>query len=172
MKKIGVISDTHGNTALMFAAAEMLFEKSVSEIWHLGDSYADAMALQAESPVPVTPVPGLYCPEYEDGSAPKKFILPVEGVRIAFAHAPGEFTNEDLATSDVVVNGHTHKYAAVEENGRIFINPGHLKNETDRHQPPSFAIIEVSGRNIAVSIFGMDGAVLEQKTFEPAGNRK
>jgi hypothetical protein len=172
MKKIGVISDTHGNTPLMFAAAEILFNNSASEIWHLGDSYADAMALQAEAPVPVTPVPGLYCPEYGDGSAPKKFILPVEGLRIALAHAPGEFTAEDLAAADVIINGHTHKYSVVEENGKIFINPGHLKNEADRQRPPTFALIEIANRDITVSIFGTDGAILQKNSFQTAGSRK
>jgi predicted phosphodiesterase len=161
---LGVISDTHGNLALMRKAASLLKNKFLAtRIIHLGDDYADKQTLEMDG-YPVTGVPGLWCPEYSDPRVPKMVVEEFEGMRIACAHAA-----EDLppmtSNLDLCLIGHTHRYGIVVRQGVPLMNPGHLKGDQDRMRLPSFGVVRITNALLCLSIHDLTGQVLMEQEF-------
>ena len=129
MKKILVLSDSHGNIQNMMNAVR---ETAPDVIYHLGDCWADAMKLRAAFPnIPMEQVPG-NC-DYQDEPAEK--ILFVKGKKIMMCHGhayavkSGYLTIELAAREksvDLVLFGHTHKVFYDHHNGVALFNPGSI----------------------------------------------
>lgn len=181
--RIGAMSDTHGNLALMRRAADrMIDDFAVGVIVHLGDDCSDAKGMDTRG-VRLVAVPGMYEPAWEDGSVPHRVIEEFGGFRFLISHAPtkdghdfpGDI-NPNLASSkyscDVLLHGHTHRYRAVEgEDGLIIINPGHMKSEEDRGAPASFAIIDAQSPDLKVEFYDMAGNLIDAASFVRSGRR-
>jgi putative phosphoesterase len=166
MEKIGLISDTHGNEKLMRdAMLTLVYREEVRRIWHLGDSYTDAGLLASEAGVPVTAVPGIYCPEYKDGSAPRKRRELVEEIDFTLVHVLEELTEEDKALTNIILFGHSHRREAFTAGGRLYINPGHLKAEEDRRNPASFALLEVDRYRLTCAVFDVEGSPVARANY-------
>ncbi len=164
---IGVISDTHGNRALMHRAAAQLTEQSKADcIVHLGDDYRDGEEL-AMAGYPVEQVPGLWCPAYRNPRVPNMRVLEADGVKVAFAHDVRDIRGPGR-TAQVVLVGHTHEAGVEVEHGVIHVNPGHLKGSIHRGEHPSYAVLRVSGAGIEVSIHELNGSVRESAVFARA----
>lgn len=154
---LGVISDTHGNVRLMHKVADLLARQFAAEvIIHLGDDYADAGQLEMAGHA-VWAVPGLWCPEYHSYRVPKARVETVQGSRIAFAHAERDIVLV-RSGADVLLTGHTHAARiALEDDGAISMNPGHLRRSTDRGEHASFGLVTVSEQEIVCVIHEADG---------------
>ena len=64
--RIGVISDTHGNTGYMERVCAFLTQiHKIDRIFHLGDSYKDGLRMCDSMSVEGVTVPGIYCEEYK-----------------------------------------------------------------------------------------------------------
>lgn len=161
---LGVLSDTHGNRALMERAARQLLDTHRAAILiHLGDDFDDAVALAAWAPE-VRMVPGLWCREYRDRAVPSVWVESFAGVPVACAHADHDLPSH-AAKARIAMHGHTH-VAMVEERGNtIWLNPGHLKAGVDRGQRASFAAVAIEGDDIAIEICEIDGAVRARRAF-------
>jgi hypothetical protein len=155
--KIGIISDTHGNIELVESAAEWLIQRQkIAILYHLGDDYDDVKYL-GDRYVEIVQVPGLYDDRYKDGSLPAKRFEMVQGLTVLIVHSQEkDATREDIRRADIIVSGHTHRAEIRLINGRLYINPGHLKGALDKNMPPSFGILTLSDRSVSVAIYGMD----------------
>ena len=160
---LGVMSDTHGNAALMYAAAKaMTADWGASVIFHLGDTYADAELLSC-SGYDVRKVPGLWCPEYADGRVPRRRIETFDGLTVACAHAEKDLRHVERAAA-IVLLGHTH-CAAIEQAGRsLYLNPGHLTNPSSRGQRASYGIIDIAGDVVHGRIADVSGRIRAELT--------
>ncbi|MCK5863335.1 MAG: metallophosphoesterase family protein [Candidatus Hydrogenedentes bacterium] len=161
---LGVISDTHRNTGLMHRAAKLLInDLHAVHIIHLGDDYADKEALEGKG-YPITGVPGLWCPEYNDPHVPNMVIEDIEGVRIAYAHSA-----DDLPPLTCDLNlclmGHTHHYGIVVRQGIPMMNPGHLKAGLDRMRYPSVGLMDISSTVLHLSIHDLEGQIFMEQDF-------
>ncbi len=161
---LGVISDTHGNLPMMLAAADALTRQHGAElILHLGDDYADALALR-DAGFPVRMVPGLWCPEYRNPRIPNLIAATFEGVTMAFCHADQDLQGPARQAA-IIAMGHTHT-AEIRRVGRtVFFNPGHLKAAVHRGRPASYGLIQIDADRVILRIYGLDGRPRMEETF-------
>lgn len=179
--RLGVMSDTHGNLALMQRVADRMAEEfRVNAIVHLGDDYADAMSLKGGG-ARIIAVPGVYEAAWACGSVPHRLIEEFGGIRFLLSHTPTKDGHDfpgdikpELAVAkhscSVLLHGHTHRFRAVEgDGGLIIICPGHLKCDEDRGQPASFAVIDAEESDLKVDIYDAAGPLLDACSFVVAG---
>lgn len=161
--KIGVVSDTHRNTTLLGDVAEWLCRRqSVSMICHLGDEYEDVAGL-AELYVDILQVPGIYHPGYRDGSIPAKAVETIQGLRVLLVHSVDKDLSENEAmAADIILHGHTHEAKLKADDGRLYMNPGHLKADMDKHFPASFGILDIQDRTVFAAIYNLKHEVVER----------
>ena len=174
---IGVMSDSHGNVAMMQRAADLMLSKfAVDAIVHLGDDYADAKRLDSDGK-PVYAVPGIYEAAWNDLRISHRLIKEFGGITFLISHTPvrdkhdrhGDI-NPGRALSrygaQVLLHGHTHRFGAMSAvDGLVVINPGHLKSDKDRGAVPTFAVIEANNPEVSVSFVDLEGEVLEAQKF-------
>lgn len=156
--KLGVLSDTHGNRALLYRAIDrMEQEGELDSIIHLGDDYEDAEGLEA-SGYPVVKVPGLWCDAYRDRRIPKYALLNFGGLHVACAHTLNDIPVSARNTG-LLLTGHTHRASIEKQDRTLFVNPGHLRAPRDRGESASFAVIDIGIEVLQIRIIGVDGAV-------------
>jgi uncharacterized protein len=155
--KIGIISDTHGNIENQEKAVDWLTKKQkINVLYHLGDDYDDAAHLGGYF-LEIVQVPGIYDDRYKSKSLPAKAIETVLGLNILLVHVlEKDATKDDIMRSDIILHGHTHKDEIRLDNGRLYVNPGHLKGPLDKNMPPSFGLITIEDRAVSVAVFGLD----------------
>jgi putative phosphoesterase len=155
--KIGIVSDTHGNSGLLEKAVDWMIRKQkITVLYHLGDDYDDVRVLE-DRYIDIVQVPGIYDDRYKDGSLPAKSFEAVLGLNILLAHSyEKDVAREDLQRSDIVVYGHTHREELRLADGKLFMNPGHLKGPLDKNMPPTFGLLTIADRNAAAAIYGMN----------------
>lgn len=147
MKKILVLSDSHGKLNPMLMAVEA---ESPDLIIHLGDCWEDAGRLKAKYPqIPMERVPG-NC-DYSNEQAER--IIVVEGKRLFICHGHTfnvkmgylnlELKSEELGV-DATLFGHTHRAYYESNNGITFLNPGSI-GSPPFETPASYGILEIDG---------------------------
>jgi hypothetical protein len=147
MKKILVLSDSHGNLNNMVFAVR---ETSPDMIVHLGDCWADAERLHAKfSGIPMEQVPG-NCDCRQEFT---ERILLVEGKNILICHGhtmnvKAGYLNLQYAAQerqvDAALFGHTHRVFYGCHNRIVYLNPGSI-GAPAFGVPPSYGILEVDG---------------------------
>jgi len=169
---LGIVSDTHGNHALMHRIARQLVQRHQARVLlHLGDFYDDGQLLSL-SGYDVRVVPGLTCIEYSLPHIPRTRVECFQGLTLAMAHTP-ELVSKHRNQAHVLLHGHTHIPQIVDDGSNIWINPGHLKAPRDRGQPATFATLQIQrSGEAAVAIYGVDGDLLREYTFSftPSGD--
>jgi len=162
---LGAISDTHGAIDLMYRVAnEMVQRLGVKTIFHLGDTYRDAVRL-AQAGFHVLMVPGLSCPEYHDHRVPKRLVESFDELKVGCAHAEKDLRAQQFAAA-IVLTGHTHE-ARIELIGRsLFVNPGHLQDRVSRGERPSYGLIQISPTDVRAGIYETDHALRKQVIVE------
>ncbi len=130
MKKIGIISDTHG----IFDEPLKEFLKDVDEIWHAGDIGSLELADRIAAFKPLRAVRGNIDAEPTRREFPEFLSFECEGVRVLMTHIGGyagrfeQRVAERLAAEkpDIFVSGHTHILKIFREKtfGTLCINPG------------------------------------------------
>lgn len=146
--KIGLISDTHGNTAVIDQAVELAGE---IDLWlHAGDMIHDAEYLDMAYDAKVVNVAG-NC-DWGNRSVPEEEIVEAEGHRIFLTHGHiygvkgspyGMVQAAEENGADIAVFGHSHVAFKEKIDGVLLINPGSLAYPRDGGGQ-SFMVLELT----------------------------
>ncbi len=140
MKRVIVLSDTHG--LLRPEVLEYLSRADV--IIHGGDINTQAIVDKLREYGPLYIVRGNNDKEWAEG-LPHSITFAVEGVRFFLIHNKKDIP-ADLSDVDVVVYGHSHKYACGERDGLLWVNPGSCGRRRF-NQEITLAAMTVDGRH-------------------------
>lgn len=179
--KIGVISDTHGDTAAWQKALK--YFEDCRLVLHSGDvlyhgvfnpilpSYnAKQLAdMLNESPIPLIFARG-NCDSDVDQLALKYPITSlitetvIEDLNVLIHHGD-KYSNNELADNykpDLIISGHSHVFKIEQYKQTIFLNPGSASLPKDLEKTPTIAIIE----NKSIQILGLqNGKALVTQTI-------
>ena len=156
MKRIGVISDTHGNLDAIKACVS---EAGKVDAWfHLGDFSADAEELNKITGLPVYSVCG-NC-DYRS-SSPEELTVNIEGVKfllmhghkysVAFDDTLRACLRAEELECDMLLYGHTH-IPELSSYGRIqVLNPGSPVRPLGGSKP-SFAIVTADNGTVKAQL--------------------
>ena len=154
--KIGIISDTHNNNEYLLKVVKYLKdEEKVKRIYHLGDEWED-VELAAREGIPIVTVPGIYAEQYKDPAIPNKIAEKISGVKMILTHEISDLTPEEIEANDVILYGHTHSYELRDSLGKLFINPGHLKEKYHKDRIATFAVLKVGTKGVKAKIFDIN----------------
>jgi hypothetical protein len=147
MKKILVLSDSHGNIQNMIYAVK---QTRPDMIFHLGDCWSDAEQLHRKfKNIPMEHVPG----NCDCTLEPPERILYIEGKKILLCHGHaynvkmGLLSLEYAAKEkevDLALFGHTHRVFYDLHNGIGMFNPGSI-GAPGFGIPPSYGILTLDG---------------------------
>ncbi len=116
--KIGVISDTHG--LLRPAVMEVL--KSCDYILRGGDIHKPELLDALREIAPLYVVRGNNDREWAE-NLPARLTFSIGGMNFFMVHNKKDVP-DDLGDAQIVVFGHSHKYFAQQQDGRLWLNPG------------------------------------------------
>ncbi len=116
--RIVILSDTHGLLRDEVLAALA----GADAIVHGGDINTQAIVDTLKSYAPVYIVRGNNDKEWAEG-LPHELAFTLAGLRFYMVHNKKDVPG-DLSGVDVVVYGHSHRYAQEERNGVLWLNPG------------------------------------------------
>lgn len=130
MKRIGILSDTHGYTH------PKLFEffKDCDEIWHAGDMMSSDILVELETVAKVRAVYG-NCDDWDvRGKCKEIEVFECEEHKVFMKHIvgkPGRYYHDTLLQikqnkPTIVIAGHSHilQVQHDEQHGFLFVNPG------------------------------------------------
>lgn len=118
--RIGVISDTHG--LLREEVKDIL--KNCEIILHGGDINSHKIINELEQIAPVYVVKGNNDKEWAEYlGIPETLHLELYGLKIFMIHDK-KYLPADLQGSNLIIYGHSHKYAEKMEDERTWLNPG------------------------------------------------
>lgn len=136
MKKLIVVSDTHGNVKGVESLRSLIAENDY--IVHLGDGAGDMRGTMRDYPDKVW-LCGGNCDFFS--SYPSEGIMEVESVRIFYCHGHKYRVKSGLDVlaaeakkrgCDIALYGHTHTPLITEIGGVTLINPGALRGEVGK----------------------------------------
>lgn len=138
MKRIIVLSDTHG-----LLRPEMLEYLSHADvIIHGGDINIQAIVDKLREYAPLYIVRCNNDKEWAE-NLPHSLTFTIGGVRFFLIHNKKDIL-PDLPDVDVVIYGHSHKYACENRNGVLWLNPGSCgRRRFD--QEITFAVMSITG---------------------------
>ena len=157
MKRIGVLSDTHGK--LREEVVEIL--KSCDLILHAGDIHTQKVLDGLREIAPLYIVRGNADKEWAEG-LPEKLSEEICGLRVFMVHNKKQIPKE-TGNFDLVVFGHSHKYEERREGDCLFLNPGSC-GPRRFSQPVTMAVVEVEEESGAVRVIRKDIVQDAQKT--------
>lgn len=153
MKRIGILSDTHGS----FHERVKVFFADTDEIWHAGDMGDIGVGHQIEAFKPLRAVFGNI-----DGQAvricyPKVQIFSVEGVKVLMTHIggyPGRYEREvreliEKERPKLYICGHSHILKVIYDKkyDLLHINPGAAGN-SGLHRSVTAVRLTIDGSNM------------------------
>ena len=141
--KLAILSDTHG--LLRPEVLEHL--KAADVILHGGDINKQSIVDELAQIAPLYIVRGNNDKEWAE-HIPHDLTVTLDGVTFYMVHNKKE-VSADLSGVDVVVFGHSHKYAQEEKNGVLWLNPGSC-GPRRFHQEITMMMADVSGGKIQV----------------------
>lgn len=153
MKRIGVLSDTHG-----YIHPELFnFFAQCDEIWHCGDMLSDEIIYALETIAPVRAVYG-NCDGWDvRGNIPEKQIFTCEKHKVVMMHIvghPGKYDSKALQVikeekPSMLIAGHSHILRVIRDSryNLLFINPG-AAGKYGIHQMLTFVRFDVDGKDI------------------------
>ncbi len=164
--RIAVMSDTHGNMKLFQDMVDLATEQlKVKAVWHLGDNYEDCDSVDLRGRY-VVRIPGIYHPGYRNGSIDSTLSIPFDPFNFLLVHDPEDARGMVLADSNVVLHGHTHApRCSVDQRGRLYLNPGHLKSQRDRGYDASFMVLTINSGLLVVEHYLSDGVCESDRRF-------
>jgi len=161
--KMGVVSDSHGNTELLRrVGVHMVKELGVSVIAHLGDEHTDAEVL-SDLDVELISVPGVFHKDYRYEEVKNRIIRAFHGWKFMLSHTDTPHRNDmpddpdpqeavKFRQIDVLLFGHTHLPAIEVRNGVLCVNPGNLK-EDDKKHTPTYAVLKIDEDEIEATLY-------------------
>jgi uncharacterized protein len=174
MKKIVIISDTHGRKANIEICLTHFKKINPDHVIHLGDNYDDAEPI-IDAGYDVIRVPGLWTSYYQNPIIDNRIFWECEGWKLFLTHSRESHINDLLSDikpekimannkCDIFLFGHTHIPEITEKNNILFINPGHLKNNETKHVM-SFAVLNLTNTQANVQILDLDMNTLINQTI-------
>lgn len=118
MKRIAILSDTHG----LLRPEVRVYLEEADVILHAGDINTQAIVDTLRGYAETYIVRGNNDREWAE-ALPHSLTFTIEGVRFFLVHNKRDVP-KDLSDVDVVVYGHSHKYAMEEREGVLWLNPG------------------------------------------------
>ena len=149
---IGIISDTHGT--LTEKAIEAL--AGVQVILHAGDIGSEEIIVQLERIAPVIAVRGNMDggPWCRDRSVTE--AIEIGGIGIYLLHDVHRLDLDPAAGGfRMVVSGHTHRAAAIEHNGVLFLNPGSAAYPRSGN-PPGIARVTIENGKLTHRLVSLE----------------
>lgn len=143
MKRIGVLSDTHGK--LREEVLEIL--QGCDVILHAGDCNTPQVLERLREIAPLYVVRGNADKEWAE-ELPQTLSEEICGLRFFMVHNKKEIP-ADITGYDLVVYGHSHKYEERREGNCLYLNPGSC-GPRRFSQPVTMAVVEVETGNIRV----------------------
>ena len=143
MKRVIVLSDTHG----LLRPEVLKYLSQADIIIHGGDINTQAIVDKLREYAPLYIVRGNNDKDWAEKLL-QSLTFTIEGVRFFLIHNKKDVPL-DLSDTNVVVYGHSHKYACEERNGVLWLNPGSCgRRRFD--QEITFAVMTVDGGQIQV----------------------
>lgn len=136
MYRIGVISDTHGK---LREEVRTILE-GCDVILHCGDIDRQKVLDELKKIAPLYAVRGNADGEWA-AALPVTFAVTLRGIRFYMVHNKKE-AEESCAQADIVLYGHSHKYAEERKGNQLWLNPGSC-GARRFSLPVTMAVIEV-----------------------------
>ncbi len=111
------------------------------------------------------------CPEYASGAVPRKQMDLLEGKICCLVHDKAELSRDDISNATVLVHGNSGSAALVPIGPRTFVTPGALRAAPEG-PPPTFALLDVTERELVLTVFSAKGAELRQERASFAASGK
>ncbi len=153
MKKIGILSDTHGYFHPMIPE---IFE-TCDEIWHCGDFGSTDVVHHLRSVKSLKGVYGNIDGQWIRSEFPGQQIFNCEGIKVIMVHIgsyPGRYHSDVFRLiiqekPDLFVCGHSHilKVMHDQQNDLLYINPG-AAGKSGSHQVITFIRLTIRGEKI------------------------
>ncbi|MDE7247132.1 MAG: YfcE family phosphodiesterase [Lachnospiraceae bacterium] len=143
MKRIGVLSDTHGK--LREEVVEIL--RTCDVILHAGDINTPQVLENLQEIAPLYVVRGNADKEWA-ADLPESLSEEICGLRIFMVHNKKEIP-EDVTGYDLVIYGHSHKYEEREAEDCFYLNPGSC-GPRRFSLPVTMAVVEAEGKTFRV----------------------
>ncbi len=150
--KVGIISDTHDNLAVVKAAAD-IFEERADAVVHCGDVIAPFTVTPFDGDYDFYVVRGNNDGEWTLQDAVRSFgvyfgefgQLSLGGASVAVYHGTSPAIVDALVGCgeyDYVFSGHTHQRVHDEIDGTVHLNPGGVPTGSDDEEPPAAVILD------------------------------
>lgn len=136
MKRIGVLSDTHGK--LREEVVKIL--RGCDVILHAGDINTPKVTESLREIAPLYIVRGNADKEWAEG-LPESLTEEICGLRVFMVHNK-KYLPKEIGNFDLMVFGHSHKYEERREGNCLFLNPGSC-GPRRFSQPVTMAVVEV-----------------------------
>ena len=145
MKRIGIISDTHG---AIHPNVHKVF-KDVDLIIHAGDIVGEDILTELRTISDVKAVYGNMDTDIWSKGLEEELLLDIEGIKINVSHK----TEIPTGICKVVVRGHTHIPEISSTENLMYINPGcSNKEKSIPIGKPSVAILEIDNNRLDAKI--------------------
>lgn len=143
MTRVAVLSDTHG----LLRPEVIHIVTCCDAIIHGGDINNQQILDQLSALAPLYVVRGNNDKEWAE-HLPESITIQIEDCAIFVVHNK-KFVPSELHGIDVVIFGHSHKYAEQVIDGRLWLNPGSCgKRRFD--QEITLAILTINGKELSV----------------------
>ena len=143
MKRVIILSDTHG----LLRPEVVGYLSQADIIIHGGDINTQAIVDKLREYAPLYIVRGNNDKDWAE-ELPQSLTFTIEGVHFFLVHNKKDVLS-DLPDTNVVIYGHSHKYACEARNGVLWLNPGSCgRRRFD--QEITFAVMAVDGEHIQV----------------------
>jgi predicted phosphodiesterase len=113
------------------------------------------------------------CPEYGTGRVPPKQVDLVEGRISCLVHdKDADLTREDIANAALIFHGNAPAAGMVQIGPRCFVTPGHLRAPPPAGRPATFALAEVTARELVLTVYSEQAEELRQDRVAFAASGK
>jgi predicted phosphodiesterase len=102
------------------------------------------------------------CPEYESGKVPRKQVDLVEGRLTCLVHDKADLDRDDISNAALIFHGNAVAAGIVQIGPRCFVTPGHLRRPPPEGRPATFGLVEVTARDLVLTVFSEAAAELRQ----------
>lgn len=156
MKRIGILSDTHGYLDDIDLVLEATADQEIDMWLHAGDYGDDARYMQEHTDIPVYAVRGNN--DRVQPLEPREQLIPLEDTYIYMTHGHEvSYYNRiqkliELGTdmgARLIVSGHSHHHGEVRARDAVFVNPGSISLARDR-SGGTFAIVTYDNGQFSV----------------------
>lgn len=158
--RIGVLSDTHRNQAMVRRALEKL--GAIDCLMHLGDGVQDVRFVESIYDIPVYAVDG----NCDFGSkCPNDLTVELGGRKFFLTHGHHYGVRSSMRALidnalrhriDITLFGHTHISEVFAQGKHVFMNPGSTSEPRGPHRLPTCGLIELRDGEIFPSLIRLD----------------